>query len=186
MRAILRSTLTKNQKLVLASLFDHEDQIRGGSCFPSIETVARDACIRENEVYRARNELREAGLLTWTGSGTRNRVTNYHLAGDLQARLEGMNRVKITLPMRMNNPPNANNNPPNANLSFANGGMIKPSEIKPISSHDQAIAHFDHAPDPNQDLVLRIEDDAPDRSPLARGNTNSAREIRPRLGDSHG
>lgn len=62
-RAIASSDLSATTKLVALALSLHMDA-RGGSCFPSIETLARDCSLSYDSTRRHLRKLRVAGWLT--------------------------------------------------------------------------------------------------------------------------
>jgi DNA-binding transcriptional MocR family regulator len=72
---VASDNLTSNARLVAFVLSTHMDR-NGGSCFPSITTLQREAGVARSTVCRALNQLEREGLLE-RARGGRGRPTRY-------------------------------------------------------------------------------------------------------------
>ncbi|MHC1767392.1 MAG: helix-turn-helix domain-containing protein [Verrucomicrobiia bacterium] len=60
---------TPTQKLVLVRLADRANDQKGGTCFPSIATIARDCGVDKRTVQRAISDLVKAGHVSVSQAG---------------------------------------------------------------------------------------------------------------------
>jgi hypothetical protein len=86
-KAVVVSDLTSTQKLVALVLSLHMNT-NGGSCFPSQETIAAEASLKERAVRDALKALDRAGFIRREGGRYRGDVTRYTASLPIERRQE--------------------------------------------------------------------------------------------------